>query len=158
MSNIFNPDFQDFLHAFETSNVEYILVGGYSVIVHGYSRTTGDMDLFVNATIANYSKILNAFYIFNMPIYDMNQTNFLDSNNFDVFEFGRPPMAIDIMTKMKGVDFVEAYQNKLRYIVDENLSINVLHINNLIQAKIAAGRSKDLSDVEYLTKISNKIK
>ncbi|MBP6447548.1 MAG: hypothetical protein KAX53_06225 [Saprospiraceae bacterium] len=47
-SNIFNLDFQDFLKAFEDEGVEYVLVGGYSVILHGYHRTTGDMDLLVD--------------------------------------------------------------------------------------------------------------
>ena len=41
MNNIFNSDFQEFLKAFEDFKVEYVLVGGYSVIIHGYSRTTG---------------------------------------------------------------------------------------------------------------------
>ena len=53
MSNIFNNDFQEFLSAFEDCKVEYVLVGGYSVIIHGYNRTTGDMDLFVNPTEVN---------------------------------------------------------------------------------------------------------
>jgi hypothetical protein len=45
MGNIFNEDFRDFLRAFNSYDVKYILVGGYSVIQHGYSRTTGDMDI-----------------------------------------------------------------------------------------------------------------
>lgn len=45
MSNIFNEDFRDFLAAFNKAEVKYILVGGFSVILHGYSRTTGDMDI-----------------------------------------------------------------------------------------------------------------
>jgi hypothetical protein len=49
-NNIFNPDFYEFLASFERADVEYVLVGGYSVIIHGYQRTTGDMDLFVNPT------------------------------------------------------------------------------------------------------------
>ncbi|WP_229213816.1 hypothetical protein [Dyadobacter psychrotolerans] len=47
MANIFIDDFQDFLKSLNEYNVEYILVGGYSVILHGYSRTTGDMDIWV---------------------------------------------------------------------------------------------------------------
>jgi hypothetical protein len=41
MANIFNDDFRDFIRALNKANVEYILVGGYSVILHGYARTTG---------------------------------------------------------------------------------------------------------------------
>lgn len=45
MGNIFNPDFKEFLLALNKHNVEYIIVGGYAVILHGYSRTTGDIDI-----------------------------------------------------------------------------------------------------------------
>lgn len=43
---IFNPDFKDFIHALNRHEVDYILIGGYAVILHGYARTTGDLDVF----------------------------------------------------------------------------------------------------------------
>lgn len=49
--NIFNDDFRDFIHCLNKHDVEYILVGGYSVIAHGYPRTTGNMDIWVNQTL-----------------------------------------------------------------------------------------------------------
>ena len=61
MGNIFNSDFRDLIASLDTIDVRYILVGGYSVILHGYSRTTGDMDLWVERTAENYFKIKNAF-------------------------------------------------------------------------------------------------
>jgi hypothetical protein len=51
MGNIFNDDFRDFLKALNNQNVRYMLVGGFSVILHGYSRTTGDMDIWVERMI-----------------------------------------------------------------------------------------------------------
>ncbi|MET4075808.1 hypothetical protein [Hymenobacter sp. UYCo722] len=48
MGNTFNQDFQDFqdfLAALHASGVRYVLVGRYSVILHGYSRTIGDLDI-----------------------------------------------------------------------------------------------------------------
>lgn len=36
MANIFNEDFRDFIQALNHNDVEYILVGGYAVILHGY--------------------------------------------------------------------------------------------------------------------------
>ena len=47
MANIFNEDFRDFLLMLNKHEVKYILVGGFAVILHGYSRTTGDMDIWV---------------------------------------------------------------------------------------------------------------
>lgn len=150
MNNIFNNDFQEFLKAFEECEVEYLLVGGYSVIIHGYNRTTGDMDIFVNPIKENYKKITNAFAKFGMPLFGMSQERFLDTDQYDVFEYGRPPMAIDIITKLKGVSFIEAYKNSIRYKIDETLSINVIHVNQLIQNKLNVGRLKDKNDIEYL--------
>lgn len=150
MNNIFNSDFQEFLKAFEDFQVEYVLVGGYSVIIHGYSRTTGDMDLFVNPHKDNYNKVVKAFAQFGMHLFGMDLENFLDTDNFDVFEYGRPPMAIDIITKLKGVNFFDAYKNAIRYEVTDTLCINVIHISQLIQNKMAVGRLKDLSDIDYL--------
>ena len=151
-NNIFNPDFYDFLDSFEKSDVEYVLVGGYSVIIHGYQRTTGDMDVFVNPTNENYSKIVNAFNYFGMSLFNMTLERFLNTKEFDVFEFGRPPVTIDLMTKMKGVEFEEVFNNKVRYQIEGDLIINVINLNQLITAKKSSARHKDLNDIEQLTK------
>ena len=103
MGNIFNKDFRDFIEALNHFNVEYILVGGYSVILHGYSRTTGDLDIWVNQTVQNYNRIKKAFGLFGMPLFDMTESNFLENKHFNVFSFGRPPVSIDLMTEVKGL-------------------------------------------------------
>jgi len=54
MSNNLNEDFIYFLISLNKNDVEYILVGGYTVIFHGYNRTTGDLDLWINPTKENY--------------------------------------------------------------------------------------------------------
>ena len=57
MGNIFNQDFQEFLLALNEANVKYVLVGGYSMIYHGFPRTTGDLDIFVEVSESNYLNI-----------------------------------------------------------------------------------------------------
>jgi hypothetical protein len=59
-------------------------------------------------------------------------------------------MVIDIITKLKGVTFIEAKNNAIRYEISKTLSINVIHINQLIQNKMSVGRLKDKTDIEYL--------
>ena len=149
MSNIFNEDFRDFLTALNEADVNYILVGGFSVILHGYSRTTGDMDIWVDRTPENYQKIKSAFLQFGMPVFDMTVDNFLYHKIWDVFTFGIPPSAIDLMLKVKGLDFGSTYKNATIFIDDE-LAIRVIHKDDLIKAKKAAGRPKDLDDLENL--------
>jgi hypothetical protein len=149
MGNIFKEDFREFIDALNINGVRYILVGGYSVILHGHSRTTGDMDIWVDRTLENYKKIKSAFLQFGMPVFDMTQERFLNDSLVDVFTFGRPPVAIDIMISVLGLDFNECFEKAI-YFEDDNLQIRTIHINDLIDAKKASGRPKDLDDLENL--------
>lgn len=149
MGNIFNEDFRDFIQALNNNNVRYILVGGFSVILHGYSRTTGDLDIWVERTETNYKKIKDAFNEFGMPVFDMTLENFLSHPNWDVFTFGIPPSAIDIMVTVQGLSFDKSYKRAVVFDEDD-LHIRTIHLRDLKTAKITAGRSKDLNDLENL--------
>jgi predicted nucleotidyltransferase len=149
MGNIFNQDFRDFIQQFNENQVKYILIGGYSVILHGYSRTTGDMDIWVERTTENYKKIKFAFACFGMPMFDMTEENFLHHPEWDVFTYGKPPSSIDIMTNVKGMSFEECF-SKAVFFEEDGLEIRTIHINNLISAKKASGRAKDQQDIENL--------
>ncbi len=145
VNNIFNLDFLDFLKALNQTQVKYILVGGYSVIIYGHSRTTGDMDLWLEQSTDNYENLTSAFDIFGMPIFDMTKERFL-SNTMDVFSFGRPPVSIDLMTQVKGLKFAEAFANAQFFEIDD-VKIRVLHLNDLRKAKKASNRPKDQDDL-----------
>ena len=149
MGNIFNEDFRDFINCFNTYKVKYILVGGYSVILHGYSRTTGDMDLWVERTKENYENIKIAFLHFGMHVFDMTEEVFLNNVYLNVFTFGRPPSSIDIMVAVKGLNFEECYKNAV-YFEEDGLMVRTIYINDLISAKKASGRAKDINDLENL--------
>jgi predicted nucleotidyltransferase len=150
MGNIFNDDFQDFISALNNNEVEYILVGGYSVILHGYSRTTGDLDVWIKKEKKNYAKLVKAFKEFKMPVFDMTESNFLKNPELNVFTFGRPPSSIDIMTDVKGLNFNQTFKNS-KVVEIESLNVRLIHLNELLQAKKAAGRHKDLDDIENLS-------
>ena len=89
------------------------------------------MDIWVNRTKENYGKLTNAFSDFRLPVFDMTGEKFLDPNAADVFTFGRPPVSIDIITKLKGVDFSEAFEQS-QPLNEEGLMIRFIHLNNLI--------------------------
>jgi hypothetical protein len=149
MSNIFNEDFRDFIAALNDSDVKYMLVGGYSVILHGYSRTTGDMNIWLERTAENYSKLLQAFHQFKMPVVDMTEENFLHHPSWDVFTFGTAPVAIDLMINIKGLDFETCYPRSMLF-EDGALNIRTIQKSDLIKAKKAAGRAKDQNDLENI--------
>jgi len=149
MGNIFQDDFRDFLTALNNQKVYYILVGGFSVILYGYSRTTGDMGIWVGKTKENYQKLVNAFDEFGMPVFDMTEENFLNHPEWDVFSYGKAPVAIDIMTSVKGLDFEETFA-KTKLFEEDGLLIRTIHKNDLIRAKKASNRPKDLDDLENI--------
>jgi predicted nucleotidyltransferase len=146
--NLFNEDFVDFINILNQNNVSYILVGGYAVVIRGYSRTTGDIDLWVEKSTLNSQKLEKALVEFGLPNGVIPLDNFL-SDEFDVFSIGRPPYAIEIMTAVKGLEYREAFNNSTIEQID-GVKIRVVHLNQLRQAKLAAGRHKDLNDLENL--------
>jgi ribosomal protein S18 acetylase RimI-like enzyme len=150
MADFFNEHFRDFIQALNNRDVEYVLVGGMAVVLHGYVRGTGDMDIWVNKTKENYIALKKAFHAFGMPVFDMSEQNFL-SNEFDVWSFGISPVKIEIMTAVKGLDFYETFR-KAKYYDENDLKVRFIHFNDLIKAKQASGRYKDLDDIEQLTK------
>jgi hypothetical protein len=147
--NLFNSDFIEFLQCLDSESVDAILVGGYAVVLHGYFRTTGDMDIWVRPTLENYLRMRTAFAKFGLPTDAITNEAFLDTGSQDVFTFGRPPMAIDILTKVKGLDFDETYEMAELMRVD-GAPLRLIHLNHLKQAKRAADRNKDRDDLEHL--------
>ncbi|MCB0587496.1 MAG: hypothetical protein KDD06_19535 [Phaeodactylibacter sp.] len=148
----FYQDFLEFIQALESNEVEYLLVGGYAVILHGYTRTTGDMDIWVNPSEGNYKRLVRAFREFGMPVFDMTEANFMDTSKFDVFTFGASPISIDIMTKVKGLSFEEVSTNATAVELDKGLSVKVIGLRDLLKAKRASGRAKDFNDIRHLKK------
>lgn len=147
----FHDDFVDFIAALNRHDVRYVLVGGYAVVTHGYSRNTGDLDVWINPTSKNYQKLQKSFNEFGLPISAIPIEKFLDEK-YDVYSFGRSPIAIDIMTKVKGLSFDEVFKSAVWVDIGKSVQVKVVSLKDLIKAKKASGRYKDLDDIEHLTK------
>jgi len=150
MSNILNDDFVDFLNALKECNVEYILVGEYAVIYHGYNRTTGDLDVWVNPTKENYSKLILAFNKFGLSLFDMTEELFLVNKELNVFTFGRPPVCIDLLTRIKGLNFDEVYPSSYQTEFS-GVDVRMIDLPDLIRAKKASNRPKDIDDINHIS-------
>ena len=150
MADLFNEHFRDFIQALNEQQVEYVLVGGMAVILHGYVRSTGDMDIWVNKTKFNYQKLVKAYMQFGLPLFDMTESAFL-SDQYDVWSIGAPPVKIEVMTAVKGLNFNETFETAQVY-EERGLRIRFINVDHLIKAKKASGRFRDLDDIEQLTK------
>ncbi len=150
--NIFLEEHQEILNALLHNQVEFLMIGGYAVIFHGYERTTGDMDLWLQPMNENKEKVIKALAGVGFASNDLNELSKLDFSKPIVFSIGNPPEKIDFMTLINQVSFDEAYRNRTS-IPLEGLQIPVINLKELILSKINTGRAKDAADVEELQKI-----
>jgi len=84
-----------------------------------------------------------------MPVFDMTKENFLNHPDWEVFSFGRPPVSIDLMIIVKGLNFEECYANSV-FFEEDGLKIRTINYSDLMVAKKAAARAKDINDLENL--------
>ncbi len=142
-----HPDFKDFLRLLNSHNVRYLLVGGYAVGYHGYPRATGDMDIWIEMSENNSKRIAAVFRDFGMPDELILEGIFLEKNK--VIRIGVPPVRLEVITSASGVDFEECYANR-EIIETDGIPVNFISLEDLKKNKRAAGRHKDLDDLEHL--------
>ena len=152
--NIFHPTHQQFVFAMLDENVDFLLIGGYAVIYHGYVRYTGDMDVWLGPTNSNKERFIKAMSKLDINPDDLDHIRSMDFAGIIVFHFGNPPERLDFLTRMVGIDFDKAYERKV-FLTLQNRNVPVLHLDDLIVNKILSGRPKDKADVDELQKINH---
>lgn len=142
-------EYLNFVRLLNEENVEYVVLGGHAVIAHGYLRTTGDMDIFVQPSLENAERILRVMERYGYTNGEFDIDDFTRVPSF--LSFSRHDGYIDIMTFTLGVTFDECYQNRL--VLDINsVPVSFINLRELIKNKQAIGRPQDLLDVENLPK------
>jgi hypothetical protein len=142
-----SPDFKEFLKLLKSHNVEYLLVGGYAVGYYGYPRATVDMDIWVARHLQNAEKLVIVLKEFGFNIPELSTELFLKENQ--VIRMGFPPLRIEIMTSISGVNFDECYRENVTELI-EGVEVNLISLKHLKINKRAIGRHKDLDDLENL--------
>ena len=145
--SVVNQDFKEFIESLNDSGVHYLVVGGYAVAFHGYPRYTKDMDIWVEMTTENGSRLLKALDQFGFGSLGVKESDFTLPDQ--MLQLGRPPGRIDILTTLPGVEFSECYPSRTTVEVDGVL-VNFIDLENLKKNKRATGRHQDLADLENL--------
>ena len=140
-------DFREFLRLLNENRVEYLLTGGYAVGYHGYPRATGAMDIWVNPTRDNAGRIVRVLIAFGFSAEMVSAEPFLRPHQ--IVRMGVPPVRIELLTTLSGVDFEACYARRVVDTLDE-VEVQILSLNDLKVNKQAAGRLRDLSDLENL--------
>ncbi|HSK87375.1 MAG TPA: hypothetical protein VK880_03420 [Anaerolineales bacterium] len=141
------PDFKEFLKLLNEKNVRYLLIGGYAVGYHGYPRATNDMDVWIAVHPDNAKRIVEVLQEFGFNLPELNPDLFLKKDK--IIRMGNPPMRLEISTGISGVEFEESYASKIVDTLD-GIQVNIIDLPHLKANKKAAGRLKDLADLENL--------
>lgn len=142
-----NPDFRDILLSLNRAKVDFIVVGAFALSSHGRPRATGDIDIFLRNSSENADRVIEALRDFGAPLNNISSDDFTSNDN--VVQIGVEPRRIDLMTRISGVTFDEAWQNKLPVSIDD-LDVFVLSRADLLKNKSAADRGKDKGDIAWL--------
>lgn len=145
-------DFLDFVDLCNKYQVEYLIVGGYAVSIHGYARSTKDLDICIKISEDNAEKKVQVINDFGLASLKLKKEDFLNRNF--ITQLGYDPVRIDILNDLDGVPFEQAWRNKK--IVDyEDKKINFIGYADLLKVKEQSGRPQDIAD---LSKLKNRKK
>jgi hypothetical protein len=147
------PEFKQILLLLKKHNVDYIVIGGYAVIYHGYARTTVDIDILLKPDNHIRKNLIAALKEFGISQESLDQIELIDLSKAAVFYFGDKPRRIDFLTKISGVNFNEAIETANHFRLEDD-DIAVIDFNHLLINKMISDRLKDKADVEELQKIA----
>ncbi len=142
-----SQDFKELLSLLKKHEVRYLVIGGYAVMLYSEPRWTKDLDLWIALDSENARSVYNALSEFGAPLAGLTEKDFEEPGYF--YQMGNPPLRLDVMMDIPGGDFETAWQRRNTIELDEN-EIHFISREDLIAAKLAAGREQDLKDVESI--------
>jgi hypothetical protein len=141
------PDFDEFIACLTAHGVEFVIVGAYALAYHGAPRFTGDLDVLVRPTLDNATRLLSALEAFGFPALELTPEAVADRRR--LIEMGVPPVQIHVMSTISGVEWPEVWDQHVDGPLGER-TVPYIGRDTLIRNKRAAGRPKDLSDIDAL--------
>jgi hypothetical protein len=123
-------------------------VGGYAVSFHAQPRATKDIDILIDPAEDNSKAVYAALVEFGAPLQGLRAKDFREPGSF--FRMGTPPQMVDILPRISGVDFATAWSRRVDSEIEEGLVVSFISREDLLKAKLAAGRPEDLADVSAL--------
>lgn len=143
-----NSDYTDLLRLFNDNGVRYLVIGGYAMIQHAEPRFTKDLDLWISTDTANAAAVYKALREFGAPLSGLTEADFAEEGYF--YQMGVPPVRVDILMGIPGLQFEEAWNRRIEVDFD-GLPISFISRQDLITSKLASGRPQDLIDADLLS-------
>ena len=153
----FSSDTQEFIRLLHSHRVHYVITGGEAVIYYGHVRLTGDVDIFYDRQPENAQRLFQALIDFwDGDIPSVSAPEELTKAGL-ILQFGRPPNRIDLLSRIEGISFEEAWSERREVLlVSESDAVPTYYIGleQLITNKESAGRPRDRDDLKYLKQIA----
>jgi len=156
-------DLQRLLQRLDDAGIPFVLVGGYAAMLHGSSLLTRDVDVCTALTPANVEKLRDAFRAFH-PVHRLSspQRSFLDVPEngvaLDNLYLNTDLGTLDLIGRITGVG---DYERVAQHAVEIELfgrRVRAISLDDLIAAKEALGRDKDLIAAKELRAIREKLR
>ncbi len=141
------PDFNEFCALLTARHIEFVIVGAHALAFHGAPRFTGDLDVLVRPTEENGRRLLQALSEFGFPTAPLTAADIVDGRK--IIEMGVATVQIDVMSQIDGVTWDEVWQSHVSGGIGAG-SVAFIGRNAFLRNKKAAGRPKDLADIEAL--------
>lgn len=139
-------DFKDFIETLQNNRVDFVIVGSFALAYHGYPRNTGDIDIWILPEEDNAEKTVLAIRDFFGTTLGVTAE---DITSGKIIQFGRPPVRIDLISKLSGVTTEEIWENKITGTF-AGLSVCYIDKKTFIKNKRITGRGKDLVDADII--------
>jgi predicted nucleotidyltransferase len=148
-----NPDYKELLQLLKDKKVEFLVIGGHAVTFYSRLKLTEDLDIWVNPTEQNAKKVFKVLTQFGYGNLNLEVLDFIKKDS--VVQIGYPPVRIDFMTTVEGLNFEESYKRKKHGYLFGVKGVPFLWIDDLIKNKKLANRPKDKFDVSWIKKYFN---
>lgn len=141
--------YKELLQLLNEFEVRYLIVGGYAVMKYTEPRYTKDLDVWVERSTVNSHRIFDALKKFGAPLESNQVTPGTFTRSDITYQIGRAPVRVDILTRITGVEFSHAWENRVSGTVF-GISVHFISLDDLIANKQAAARSCDLEQLKRL--------
>src|ERR1017187_42672 len=139
------PDFKEFLKLLNSSEVQYLVIGGYAVSYYGFPRATADLDIWIAIAQENALRLEQVLHRFGFQ--EAAAASFLKERQ--IIRMGVPPLRLELLTSISGVEVSACYARRMEAELD-GVSVPFIHLDDLKLNKLASGRLKDRLDLEQL--------
>lgn len=139
---------KEFFSILNRNEVEYLVIGGAAVNIHGYSRATGDLDIWYNPTRKNFLVLLKSINEFGFDTTELSKVTEIESKGF--IRLPLQSFYLELLGIIDGkMKFEDVFKKVFTFDLD-GVNVKVIGYDELIQNKLMARRAKDLEDITQL--------